>query len=156
MSIRVTSPEFIGRTRELAELTELAVRAADAPPAPRKLRTPVLSFLGKPLVGTGSVAWTLACTGATCRVAAQLTTRERVVARVHGKRRTRTITVTIGSASASIASGRRDRLVVALNATGRRLHAKAGRLGASLAFSLVPVAGNPHRVRTVRITFAAR
>lgn len=102
------------------------------PPAAHASLLGAISALG------GKVTLSVSCAGAattTCSIHASLTTVER---KRHGKilgvsARTTRRTVTIGALSATIAAGRTSKLTIKLNATGRKLLARFGKLPARLS-----------------------
>lgn len=95
----------------------------------------------------GKVTFTLACTGSagtSCEVRSSLTTVEKlrggkpiaVSARRH-RQRTRSRRVSVGASQLTIPPGRRATIAIVLNAAGKRLLAKFGRLPVHLSVVLV-------------------
>ena len=126
------------------------------PPAARASLLGAIGAIG------GKVTFSMSCVGTagtTCSIHGSLTTVER---RRHGKilgisARTTRKTVTIGTVSATIAAGKTSKLTIKLNATGRRLLARFGRLPARLSVtSLSQGARSTVLTRTVTIKPAPR
>jgi hypothetical protein len=120
---------------------------ASIPPMPPAAPLVRVSRIGTTGGANGRASVTLACAGAagtTCEVLTSLTTLERTrdgrpvaVAAGHRRGRARLRRVTVGSSRVKIPAGQRVRIAIALNATGRRLLARFGRLPMHLRVVLV-------------------
>jgi hypothetical protein len=116
---------------------------AETVTAPLPLPAPAhVSAIGPVGTTAGAVHFTLTCagrSGSSCQIEARLTTVERIrrgrlVALAAGHRpRTRVSRVTVGIARVSIRAGQHRKITIRLNATGRALLARFGRLPVHLA-----------------------
>jgi hypothetical protein len=132
-----------------------------APPAPPAPPAAHIVRIGAATGAHGRASVTLACAGAagsTCEVLTSLTTVERTregrpVALSAANRHTRIgrRRVVVGTSRTRIAAGRRVRIEIALNATGRRLLARFGRLPVRLRVILVS-AGHRTAVLSRKLT----
>jgi hypothetical protein len=139
--------------------TQTGTSAGAPSGAPASLHAASLGALG----AKGNVTLTLACqgaAGASCEVQATLSTIEtrragKVVAVSAGDASSTRLTV--GAARASIAAGHQLRIVVMLDATGRRLLARFGKLPVRLTASLLGSSGASRILsRSVTVTPQAR
>jgi predicted outer membrane repeat protein len=127
--------------------------ASPPPPAAK------LTFSGKPKVSGGSVKLSAACgPGATCNgvateTSAVKTTIEQIVgiaARTHRK------SIAVGSTTFSIAAGRTATITIRLNARGRALLRRFGRLPVNISVLLSQLNGRAGVAETARVTFHKR
>jgi hypothetical protein len=108
-----------------------------------KLPAATASLVGKARAANGQVSFTVACkglAGTTCKVHATLTTAEKTrrghLIGIAAKAKIRSKTVTIASVTVTIAAGKRAKLTLKLNATGRKLLKRFGKLPARLTAML--------------------
>ncbi len=116
-----------------------------------------VALKGTPASRGAAVTVALACTaapGATCRVSAALTSTERVrgttVLGVTAAVRPRQVGV--GGGSATLGPAKTTRVTIQLNATGRRLLARFGKLPVRVTISLNAAAGHATTVATRTLT----
>ncbi len=124
-----------------AAVPPAAVPPASTPPSAHA------SLLGTPSGAKGKVTLTLACQGSagtSCKVQATLSTTEKMLGgKVIGvSARTTSKRVTTGIAKVTVAAGYKSTMVIALNATGRMLLAKFGKLPVRLIASLLGSSGS--------------
>lgn len=136
--------------------TTKSVSVTYTPPAART------SQIGTTRGSAGEVTFTLACTGAagtSCEVESTLTTFERlrngrpvaVLARRHRHSRTLNQRIVVGASKLTIPAGQRVTISIALNATGKALLARFGRLPVHLSVVLVS-AGHRSTVISQNVT----
>ncbi len=121
--------------------------APPAPPAPPAALTARVSQIGTASGSDGGASITLTCAGAagsTCEVLTSLTTIERTrngkpvaVSARHRRAKIGLRRVVVGSSVVKIPAGARVRVAIALNAAGKRLLARFGRLPVHLRVVLV-------------------
>jgi hypothetical protein len=156
--ITVTSTDHVGNTTS-AQRTITVAAAHGAPPLPPVVTK--FTLVSGPTPSPTGVSFLLACkaaVGVVCRGLAQLTTLEHLLglrilalsasARRHSNR------VLVGSKSFALAAGAQQKIVVALNATGRRLLARFGRIPTTLRIKLLNT--KPPTVITTKTTIKAK
>jgi hypothetical protein len=129
---------------ELGLSTEKSITVTYTPPPPPVAHA---SQVGSASGAAGKVTFTIACTGSagtTCEVESELTTVEKtrhgrlvaVSARRH-RPKTHSQRVSVGSSKLTIPAGQRVTIAIELNATGKSLLARFGRLPVHLSAVLV-------------------
>ncbi len=118
--------------------------------------TRALKLIGSPSGRGGHVRVTIGCVGTTglCNLLATLSTREirasgHVQAVTAAATRARSVLVAVGSDRAQLAAGRRVTLTIALNAAGRILLERFGRLPVNLQLALTGAGAHAAKVTTV-------
>ncbi len=133
--------------------------SSSAPAAGQVAVQAVTIFVFVPVVtGGNDVTFTVACSTATCHDQALETVVEHLVGNrlasissTRGPRKT-TKTVTIGSASFTLAPGAKKKLTLTLNAAGRALLNQRGSLPLTLTITQRQGNGRMRTIRTVRLT----
>jgi hypothetical protein len=92
-----------------------------------KAAVPALAVLGRLHAAAGSAVAKLHCTVGPCKGSLQLTMTVTRRHRSHGRTVTRHVTITIGSASFSLAQGATGKVTIHLTSQGRRLLADAAK-----------------------------
>jgi Beta-propeller repeat len=131
-------------------------------PPPAAVVVPKFVLLGAPTPSSTGVSFSLLCqaaAGTICQGSAQLTTLEhlllkRILALTSRKKKRHTKRVVIGSKAFSLAAGAQQKIVVPLNATGRRLLARFHRLPATFTITLLNT--KPPTVTTTKVTIRAK
>lgn len=134
---------------ELGLSTEKSIAVTYAPPPPPVAHA---SQVGSVKGANGKVTFTIACTGSagtSCEIESTLSTVEKTrhgrlvaVSARHHRSKNRSTRVVVGSSKLTIPAGQRVTVTIALNATGKSLLARFGRLPVHL--SVVQVSGG-HR-----------
>ncbi len=129
---------------ELGLSTEKSISVTYAPPPPPVAHA---SQVGSAKGSNGKVTFTIACTGAagtSCEIESTLSTVEKTrhgrlvaVSARHHRAKNRSKRVVVGSSKLTIPAGQRVTVAIALNATGRSLLARFGRLPVHLSVVLV-------------------
>ncbi len=129
---------------ELGLTTEKSITVTYAPPPPPVAHA---SQVGSAKRSNGKVTFTIACTGAagtSCEIESTLTTIEKTrhgrlvaVSARHHRTKNRSARVVVGSSKLTIPAGQRVTIAIALNATGKSLLARFGRLPVHLSVVLV-------------------
>jgi hypothetical protein len=150
-------------TASAAAITTRTITVPAAPPAPTPIVTKFV-LLGAVTPSPTAVSFSLACQaapGALCRGLARLTTLELLAGRRivalnarHKKQKRYSRRVLIGANGFSLAAGQTRKVVMPLNATGRKLLARFRRIPATIQISLLNT--NPPTVLTTMTTIKAK